>query len=556
MMTGLYPAGHGVHENARYVVRSDAPARRAACTTPAIARRRSSRLLRWRGGSGWRAGSSVTTTTSDRDAPSARRKRRPTRAGVLEQPRKRRGSSGSTTTIRTIRTRRRSRFAARYANAAVSRRSRVDGRAAGRLVAAFEQNVDRAAIVVAGDHGEGLGDHGEAAAWQPALPVDDARAAAVIAGPGVHARRQRHAGQHAHDLPHDPGLGGRSTRRTACASRIAEDVIVGEAMKPFLDYGWQPQVMAVEGRLKTILAGKGWRSTTSSPIRARRTIWRRRPTLSRAGARGACATIRSRPPTAAEPPTNLERGGAPQAGQPRIRGADGEPVVRKDAPRPADMALALPIARRASALFVRERYAASDSAARADPRAGSAQSRRRAAAGDVAFVARARPQAARSGVQESGGDRARSPDVRTYLALHYARGKEWQRAVPLLERIVAEDPDRLPALEALAVIRERQGRLEEAVDLRQKVYAMRSADGRRAGRGSARWRCSSGPDAGRDRGASKRRARLDGGAFRHDLELGVLYLASRPFRGRARRARPRPVHRSATIRWRSSSARR
>ena len=52
-----------------------------------------------------------------------------------------------------------------------------------------------------------------------------------------------------------------------------------------------------------------------------------------------------------------------------------------------------------------------------------------------------------------------SQDVRTYLALHYARGKQWERAVPLLERVVAETPDRLPALEALAVVRERQGRI-------------------------------------------------------------------------------------------------
>ena len=37
-----------------------------------------------------------------------------------------------------------------------------------------------------------------------------------------------------------------------------------------------------------------------------------------------------------------------------------------------------------------------------------------------------------------------------YLALHYARGKDWEQAVPLLEQVVAESPDRLPALEGLA----------------------------------------------------------------------------------------------------------
>ena len=34
------------------------------------------------------------------------------------------------------------------------------------------------------------------------------------------------------------------------------EVVVGEAMKPFLEYGWQPQVMAVSGRHKSILAGR------------------------------------------------------------------------------------------------------------------------------------------------------------------------------------------------------------------------------------------------------------------------------------------------------------
>ena len=34
------------------------------------------------------------------------------------------------------------------------------------------------------------------------------------------------------------------------------EIVLGEAMKPFLSYGWQPQVMAVEGRTKAILSGR------------------------------------------------------------------------------------------------------------------------------------------------------------------------------------------------------------------------------------------------------------------------------------------------------------
>ncbi len=81
-----------------------------------------------------------------------------------------------------------------------------------------------------------------------------------------------------------------------------------------------------------------------------------------------------------------------------------------------------------------------------------------------------------------------SRDVRTYRALHYARGKDWQRAVPLLEQVLAEAPDRLPALEALAVVRERQGRLPEAVAVRQQHLRAARAARLPSSSGSGSWR--------------------------------------------------------------------
>ena len=67
--------------------------------------------------------------------------------------------------------------------------------------------------------------------------------------------------------------------------------------------------------------------------------------------------------------------------------------------------------------------------------------------------------------------------MQTYLALFYAKGKDWPLAAPLLERVLAQSPDRLPALEALAIVRERQGRIEEAIRLRQKIKAVEPVDG-------------------------------------------------------------------------------
>ena len=146
-----------------------------------------------------------------------------------------------------------------------------------------------------------------------------------------------------------------------------------------------------------------------------------------------------------------------------------------------------------------------------------------------------------------------SSDVRTYLALHYARGKDWPRAVPLLEQVVAESPDRLPALEALAAIRVRQGRIDDAFALRQRIYAQRDPTpaelvelGSMAmdlGRRRSRPRPSSG------------RARSRGPRSRTTSSWASCISPTGNSRRRGTRStacRPR----APAIRWRSSSARR
>jgi predicted Zn-dependent protease len=97
--------------------------------------------------------------------------------------------------------------------------------------------------------------------------------------------------------------------------------------------------------------------------------------------------------------------------------------------------------------------------------------------------------------------------------------------VPLLEQVVAETPDRLPALEGLAVVRERQGRTSEAVSLRQKIYARRKPTPMELVR-LGQLAMSAGQTAPAIE-AFERARTLQGGAFEHDLELGVLYLAAR-----------------------------
>ena len=104
-------------------------------------------------------------------------------------------------------------------------------------------------MIVAGDHGEGLGDHGEQQhgnlLYQPTMHVP-----LLVIGPGAAPAvvDAPISTRHVFDI-----ILRWASGQTAAA---ANEVVMAEAMKPFLDYGWQPQVMGVEGRLKTISAGK------------------------------------------------------------------------------------------------------------------------------------------------------------------------------------------------------------------------------------------------------------------------------------------------------------
>jgi choline-sulfatase len=392
----------------------------------------------------------------------------------------------------------------------------------GRLVRAFEQHAPAPrAILVAGDHGEGLGDHGES---QHGKLVYQAtmRVPLLLVGPGVAAGvsdAPASVRRVFHTLLDWAGLGAADSLRAA-----KQEVVLGEGMKPFLAYGWQPQVMAVEWRLKAIQAGRleaydvvadpgETRDLAASAelSRALRTALREYPVPPLG------------PPPAAQAPSEDERERLASLG---YVGAGATPVVRPDAPRPADMIRIFDILDEASTLFVREEYARVVPLLRrilaADPTNLDA----------VLRLATAHSALGQGALAEAAFDRAAgiapgSPDVRVYRALHYARGGQWPRAVPLLEQVLAETPERLPAIEALARLRERQGRAEDALALWQRVQELRPPTpaelvhlGELAmGLGQTA--------AALDAFEKARAAR--GAEFTHDLELGVLYLAARRF---------------------------
>jgi tetratricopeptide (TPR) repeat protein len=389
----------------------------------------------------------------------------------------------------------------------------------GRLVQAFEQRVKGpVAIAVVGDHGEGLGDHGESQhgnlLYQATMHVP-----LLLVGPGLR--------QGVSDTPVSTRrvfhtiLDWAGLEKTNSLRGPEQEIVLGEAMKPFVSFGWQPQVMAVFGRQKAILAGRlEVYDIVADPMEAR----------DLAGGtdlpRPVRMALREYPVPSPKAPPAVNSLGSEELRKLASLGyisASASPPVRKDAPRPVDMSRLFDVVEKASGLFVREEYAQAipllERILAQDP--GNLDAALRLASAHSALGHEERALAAFRKAEDIAPD---SQDVRTYLALHYARGKQWERAVPLLERIVAETPDRLPALEALAVVRERQGRASEAIALRQKIYGMRKPGPMELVR-LGELAMTAGQTALAIESFEGARA-LQGGAFGHDLDLGVLYLAA------------------------------
>jgi choline-sulfatase len=515
MMTGLYPAGHGVHENGRFIAPhhpllaeqlQQAGYRTAAFVSAYVLARR--------------FGLARGFERYDDEIEGVERTARETtdRAlAYLEQ-----GGHGPLllwvhyfdphTPYEPPEP-----FAAQFAGSPYLGEVAAMDEQLGRLVDAFERHAPGpTAVVVVSDHGEGLGDHGESEhgnlAYQSTMHVP-----MILAGPGVKAgvsdapvsiRRVFHT------VLDWAGLGAADSLRTE-----ATEVVLGEAMKPFLSYGWQPQIMAVDGRYKAIYAGR---------LEVYDVVTDPGETTDLYGSVELPERLRAS--LEDYPVPSLEAAAAPQVlsedAQRQLAAlgyvsATAPPAIREDAPRPIDMVHLFDTIERASTLFVQRRYAhvipLLEAILESDPHNLDAALRLASAHSHLG-----NDSDAMRAFDRAGKIAPTSPDVQLYRALHDARGRDWSRAAPVLERVVEQTPDRLAAVEGLAFVRERQGRIEDAVILWQRVHRLREPSATEAARlGLMAMSIGQTPAAIE----SLERARtLDGPEFRHDLELGVLYL--------------------------------
>jgi arylsulfatase A-like enzyme/Tfp pilus assembly protein PilF len=388
----------------------------------------------------------------------------------------------------------------------------------GRLVGAFLSQHAGGAVLVVGDHGESRGEHGEA--FHGSLLYDGAmRVPLVLAGSGVPAgvRDEPVSTRRVADtIAAWAGLGGERS-----LARAVEEPVLGEAMQPYVHYGWQPQVLVVSGRFTAIRSGRLEVYDTVADPRQEHDL--ADPAGLDAASRQAIRDYPVPTPDATRP-ENLDRESLQRLASLGYITGGTPPRLRPDAPRAADMTRLFAELDRASGLFVAERYAEAipvlEDVLRQDPRNVTIALRLA-----VAHSALGHDRIAERYFEEAARIEPDSIDLLHYRAMHAMRAGRFADAGPLFERVLAAQPERLPAIRGLAQARERQGRLPEAAALLRHAADLES-DPTATLAHLGELAMATG-DTATAVGAYERLRSLQGGAFDHDLELGVLYLDQR-----------------------------
>ncbi|MBK9373749.1 MAG: sulfatase-like hydrolase/transferase [Holophagales bacterium] len=392
-----------------------------------------------------------------------------------------------------------------------------------RLLAAFEtgRGGRSVRIIVAADHGEGRGDHGEMLHGN-LLYQGVMRVPLVLAGDGVEpgtrsdpvSLRQIHATL----------LGWAGEKAEGGLLSPADGPVLGEAMQPFLNYRWQPQVMAVAGRHKLILSGRLELYDVVDDPREERDL-AGLVTPDRALVRAVAAYPLPGQGGAVTPSTPLaeeERRRLASLGY--LVSGETPKAVPAGAPRAADMTALFGDLDAASLAFGDERWAR------------AAQSFERILARDPGNLMTAvrlavcqsmlgRERAALSTFDLARRIDPRSIEVRHYLGMHHLKEGQYDLAAGHFEAVLAAQPDRLAAIEGLAQVRARQGRLAEAAELLTRAVPLSGDAGTRLAEvGLLRMQLG---ETGPAIGALEQARDLQGSSFRRSLELGVLYLAAR-----------------------------
>jgi len=395
----------------------------------------------------------------------------------------------------------------------------------GRLVTAFEEQFQGRPlkIIVVGDHGEGLGDHGEALHGN-LLYQGTMRVPLIVAGSGIEAGTSDRAVSVRQVFDTVLDWSGES-RAGSLLGEQAEPVLA-EALKPYMQYGWQPQFMVILDGIKVISSGDteifdvridpAESNNLDSQIEPDPALW---DAIESYSIRALAEQDEQQQTLSQEALDKLASLG--------YVGSSGSSKIRDDAPSPRDMVHLFRDMDIGAGLFIRQDYAAAipvfTRILEADP---------------YNFMAALRLAVAYSVTGDDVQaqklfDRARaidpsSTDLRHYQAMHYLKNEQWDLARPLFESVLAESPDRIPALAGLAKVYSSQGELDQAIRLLVRIAKIKDSPGLEWARiGELRMALRDTKGATR---AFEIARKMLADQFTFHFELGVLYMADRRFK--------------------------
>jgi choline-sulfatase len=391
----------------------------------------------------------------------------------------------------------------------------------GRLLAEFEARFQGSdtRILVVGDHGQGLGEHGEDLHGK-LLYQGVMRVPLIIAGSGVATGkidRPVSVRRVFHTILGWAGVGESEGLLTG-----EPEVVMAEALKPYLDYGWQPQVMGIRGHIKVIRSGETEvYDLESDPGESRNLV-------------GQIELDRELLQAISEYPVDRtsagdERDSLSQEARKKLAslgyiGSESRPTLRQNAPSPKDMTHLFRDLDLGATMFIQEEYAAAiplfERVLAADPDNLVACLRLAVAHSVLGHEEAAEEYFERAGRLDPG-----SLDLRYYHAVHLLRFGRWQRAEPLFESVLAEMPRKVGVLRSMVQIRESQGRSDEARGFLRRAMALEEpAAGDFLKLGELSMALMDTPAA---IDAFEKARQLQGRDFAHSLELGLCYIANR-----------------------------
>lgn len=395
----------------------------------------------------------------------------------------------------------------------------------GRLITAFEEhNQGRPwKIIVAGDHGEGLGEHGEVLHGN-LLYQGTMRVPLIVAGSGIEAATSERAVSVRQVFDTVLEWSGES-RAGGLLGNMVEPVLA-EALKPYLQYGWQPQFMAVLDGIKVISSGDTEiYNVRTDPAETHNMDSEMEPEPALWDAIDAYASRALADQPAKQQALSQET--LDKLASLGYVGSSGATRIRDDAPNPRDMVHLFHDMDIGAGLFIRKDYAAAipvfTRILDADP---------------YNFMAALRLAVAYSVTGNEGQaqelfERARaidpsSIDLRQYQAMHYMKYGQWDLAGPLFESVLAESPERIPALAGLATVYKHQGELNKAISTLQRIIKIKNSPGLEWAR-VGQLRMTLHDTKGAIRAFETARKMLTD-QFRFHLELGMLYMADQRFK--------------------------